>query len=43
MADEVCRTELDSIVTPDRDTHEDIDDVLRSFIDLAAQHKRTST
>lgn len=35
-------TELEDIVTPERDTHEDIDDVLRSFIDLAAQHKRTS-
>jgi hypothetical protein len=34
--------ELDTIVTPERDTYEHIDDVLRAFIDLAARHKRTS-
>lgn len=32
--------ELDTIVTPPEcETSEDIDDVLRAFIDLAAQHK----
>lgn len=43
LADRIWSTELDSIVTPERGTHEDIDDVLRSFIDLAAQHKRRSS
>jgi len=35
--------ELDTIVTPERDTYEHIDDVLRAFIDLAARHKCTAT
>jgi hypothetical protein len=43
VADDNGSIELDNIVTPDRATYEDIDDVLRSFIDLAAQHKRTWT
>jgi hypothetical protein len=43
LADNACGTELENIVIPERDTYEDIDDVLRSFIDLAAQHKRTYT
>jgi hypothetical protein len=34
--------ELDTIVTPEHDTYEHIDDVLRAFIDLAARHKCTS-
>jgi hypothetical protein len=34
--------ELDTIVTPERDTYEHIDDVLRAFIDLAARHKCTT-
>lgn len=42
VADQNGSTELDNIVTPEHTTYEDIDDVLRSFIDLAAQHKRTS-
>ena len=43
VADQNGSTELDNIVTPEHTTYEDIDDVLRSFIDLAAQHKRTSS
>jgi hypothetical protein len=42
MADKNGLIELDNIVTPEHTTYEDIDDLLRSFIDLAAQHKRTS-
>jgi hypothetical protein len=34
--------ELDTIVTPEHDSYEHIDDVLRAFIDLAARHKCTS-
>lgn len=33
--------ELDTIVTPERDSYEHIDDVLRAFIELAATHKCT--
>ena len=42
VADQNGSIELDNIVAPEHTTYEDIDDVLRSFIDLAAQHKRTS-
>jgi len=31
--------ELDTIVTPEHDSYEHIDDVLRAFIDFAARHK----
>jgi len=34
--------ELDTIVTPEHDSYEHIDDVLRAFIDFAARHKCTS-
>lgn len=42
-ADWLNITELDTIVTPEHDTSEHIDDVLRAFIDLATRHKRMMT
>jgi len=39
-ANVVGNTELEGVVSRPCPTHEDTDDVLRSFIELAATHKR---